>query len=134
MKRLKLLILVLILALVGCVTFDEIKNLNKMNKFSGAVESYARAIQWSDFEAASFFAKKLNPKPDLDKLKNFKVISYEVKKIIHQREQLKVSQNIALSYYNKNQLTEKHLRYEEIWEYDDKNESWYLTSGFPEFK
>ena len=105
-----------------------------MKRFAPAAESYAKAIRWSDFESAHFFAKHLESKPDLNRLKKFKVISYEVKKIIHQREHLKVLQNVALSYYNKDQLTEKNLSYQEIWEYDDKDGSWYLTSGFPAFK
>lgn len=105
-----------------------------MNKFAPAAESYAKVIQWSDFETASFFAKNLKSKPDLDKLKNIKVISYEVKRITHQREQLKVLQTIDLSYYIKDQLREKSLRYQEVWEYDEIDGSWYLTSGLPEFQ
>ena len=105
-----------------------------MNKFAPTAESYTKAIQWSDFEAASFFAKNLKSKPDLDKLKNIKVISYEVKRITHQREQLKVLQTIALSYYIKDRLKEKSLRYQEVWEYDEMDGSWYLTSGLPAFE
>ena len=105
-----------------------------MNKFAPIAESYEKAIQWSDFEAVSFFAKNLKSKPDLDKLKNIKVISYEVKRITHQREQLKVLQTINLSYYIKDRLTEKSLRYQEVWEYDEVDGSWYLISGFPEFE
>ncbi|HIJ57233.1 MAG TPA: hypothetical protein HPQ03_14090 [Deltaproteobacteria bacterium] len=134
MMRLKLSIPLLVLMLVGCLTVKEIKNFRKMNKFAPAAESYAKAIQWSDFEAASFFAKNLKTKPDLDKLKNIKVISYEVKKITHQREQLKVIQTINLSYYIRDRLKEKRLRFQEVWEYDEKDGSWYLISGFPEFQ
>ena len=105
-----------------------------MNKFAPAAESYAKAIQWSDFEAASFFVKNLKSKPNLDQLKNVKVISYEVKKITHQREKLKVIQTVALSYYIKDRLKEKRLRYREIWEYDEFDGSWYLTSGLPQFE
>lgn len=134
MMRIKLPIFLSILTLVGCVTFAEIKNFNKMSKFAPAAESYAKAVQWSDFEAASFFAKSLKSKPDLNKLKNIKVISYEVKRITHQREQLKVLQTIDLSYYIKDRLKEKSLRYQEVWEYDELDGSWYLTSGLPEFE
>jgi hypothetical protein len=124
----------LVLTLVGCLTVKEIKDFSKMNKFAPAAESYAKVIQWSDFEAASFYAKSPKSKPDLNKLKNIKVISYEVKRITHQREQLKVLQSIDLSYYIKDQLKEKSLRYQEVWEYDEMNGSWYLTSGLPEFE
>ena len=130
----KLSIPFLMLTLVGCLTVKEIKDFSKMNKFAPTAESYAKAIQWSDFEAASFFAKSLKSKPDLDKLKNIKVISYEVKRITHQREQLKILQTIDLSYYIKDQLKEKSLRYQEVWEYDEMDGSWYLTSGLPEFE
>ena len=81
----KLSIPVLIFALVGCLTVKEIKDFSKMNKFAPVAESYAKVIQWSDFEAASFYAKNPKSKPDLDKLKNIKVISYEVKRITHQK-------------------------------------------------
>ena len=130
----KLSIPVLIFALVGCLTVKEIKDFNKMTKFAPIAESYAKAIQWSDFETARFFAKNLKSKPDLDKLKNIKVISYEVKKITHQRDQLKVLQTINLSYYIKDRLKEKSLRYQEVWGYDEGDGSWYLTSGFPAFQ
>ena len=130
----KLSIPVLIFALVGCLTVKEIKDFSKMNKFTPVAESYAKVIQWSDFEAASFYAKNPKSKPDLDKLKNIKVISYEVKRITHQKEQLKVLQSIALSYYIRDQLKEKSLRYQEVWEYDEMDGSWYLTSGLPAFE
>ena len=105
-----------------------------MNKFSPTAESYAKSIQWSDFETAIFFAKNPKTKPDLDQLDNVKVTSYDVKKITHQREQLKVLQAVELSYYMKNQLREKTIRYQEVWEYDERDGAWYIISGFPVFK
>ena len=134
MMRLKLSIPLLVLMLVGCLTVKEIKDLPKMNKFAPAAESYAKALQWSDFEAASFFVKSTKSKPNLDQLKNVKVISYEVKKITHQREQLKVIQTIGLSYYIKDRLKEKRFRYQEVWQYDEFDGAWYLTSGLPKFE
>ena len=132
--RPRLLIPVLVLALVGCLTATEIKNFSRMNKFTPTAESYANSIRWSDFETASFFAKNPKSKPNLDKLDNVKVTSYEVKKITHQKEQLRVLQTIDLSYYIKDRLKEESLRYQEVWEYDEKDGSWYLIRGFPEFK
>ena len=132
--RRRLTILFLVLTLVGCVTATEIRNMSKMNKFSPTAESYAKSIQWSDFETAIFFAKHPETKPDLDQLENVKVTSYEVKKITHQKEQLKVLQAVELSYYMKNQLREKTIRYQEVWEYDERDGAWYITSGFPIFE
>ena len=70
--------------------------------------------------------------PDLDKLENVKVSSYEVKKITHRKEQLKVIQSIDLGYYMKDQLKEKTLRYQEVWEYDETERTGERTSGLPE--
>jgi len=99
--------------------------------------SFKDSIRWSDFETANQLRKdaltESNP-PDFKKLKNVRVTSYEVKQIIPMDNKSKVRQIVEINYYKTDNMIEKTLTYDQLWEYDAKNENWSLKSRLPDFK
>jgi hypothetical protein len=134
MNKLMRTIFLLILLVAGCSHFSNVK---QMNMFDDITASFKDSIRWSDFEAANHFRKdaltESNP-PDFKKLNNVKVTSYEVKQIIPMDNKLKVRQIVEINYYKSDNMIEKTLTHDQLWEYDTADKNWYLQSRFPDFK
>lgn len=137
MKKILPILLLGLVAVVGCASYAKT---NQMTKFTTISENYEAAIRWFDFDAADSFRKdsinRSNPL-DFKHLKRIEVISYEVKKIvpIEDEEQIiRVGQVVEIKYYKIDDLVIKTIVDNQSWEYDQESENWYLTSEFPEFK
>jgi hypothetical protein len=134
MNKLLLTLFLLIMLVVGCSSFS---NMKQMNMFDEVAWSFKDSMRWSDFEAANQLRKdaltESNP-PDFKKLKNVRVTSYDVKQIIPMDNKLKVHQVVEINYYKTDNMIEKTLTYDQLWEYDAENESWSLKSRLPDFK
>jgi hypothetical protein len=108
-----------------------------MNKFSEASRAYGAAILWSHFEAANLYCKSggdAGKPPDFEKLKTIKVAMYDVKQVDLAEDKRHVSQVVEIKYYQLDNVVIKTIRDEQLWEYDPKEKSWYLSSGLPPFK
>ena len=105
--------------------------------FDRMAASFKESIRWSDFETANYLRKdaltESNP-PDFKKLKNVEVTSYKVKQIIPMNNKSKVRQIVEITYYKTDNMIEKTLIHDQLWEYDDADENWYLKSRLPDFK
>jgi len=127
-------IFLLIMLVAGCANLSNVK---QMNMFDQVAWSFKDSMRWSDFEAANQLRKdaltESNP-PDFNKLKNVRVTSYAVKQIIPMDNKLKVRQIVEISYYKTDNMIEKTLIHDQLWEYDAANESWSLKSRLPDFK
>ena len=134
MNKLMLTIFLLIMLVAGC---PNLSNVKQMNMFDQVTWSFKDSIRWSDFEAANQLRKdaqtESNP-PDFKKLKNVRVTSYDVKQIIPMDNKLKIRQIVEINYYKTDNMIEKTLTYDQLWEYDAKNENWSLKSRLPDFK
>ena len=134
MNKLMPTIFLLIMLAAGCSSFS---NMKQMNMFDEVTASFKYSIIWSDFAAANHFRKdaltESNP-PDFKKLKNVKVTSYEVRQIIPMGNKLKVRQIVEINYYKTDNMIEKTLSHDQLWEYDAADKIWYLKSRFPDFK
>ena len=134
MNKLMRTIFLLILLVGGCSNFS---NMKQMNMFDEVTASFKDSMHWSDFETANRLRNdaltESNP-PDFKKLKNVRVTSYEVKQIIPMDNKLKVHQVVEINYYKTDNMIEKTLTYDQLWEYDAENESWSLKSRLPDFK
>jgi len=134
MNKLMLKIFLLIMLVAGCANLSNVK---QMNMFDQVAWSFKDSMRWSDFEAANQLRKdaltESNP-PDFNKLKNVRVTSYAVKQIIPMDNKLKVRQIVEISYYKTDNMIEKTLIHDQLWEYDTANESWSLKSRLPDFK
>lgn len=134
MNKLMPTIFLLIMLVAGC---PNLWNANQMNMFDQITASFKDSIRWSDFETANHLRKdaltESNP-PDFKKLKNIMVTSYEVKQIIPMNNKSKVRQIVEINYYKTDNMIEKTLLHDQLWEYDAADKSWYLRSKLPDFK
>ena len=134
MKKSYLFTLLLILLLVGCATYAEMR---QMDKFEETAEEYKRAIAWSDYDVASTFMETEDSEKtvaELDKIRGFKVASYDLKRAIPSADKSKVVQLVDISYFRINTLVLKRLTDRQVWEWNTEKEEWILTSGLPQFK
>jgi PBP1b-binding outer membrane lipoprotein LpoB len=134
MNKLMRTIFLLIMLVAGCSNYA---NMKQMNMFDEVTTSFKYSMNWSDFEAANQLRKEArtesNP-PDFKKLKNVRVTSYEVKRIIPMDNKLKVRQIVEINYYKSDNMIEKTLTHDQLWEYDTADKIWYLKGRFPDFK
>ncbi|MBC8432483.1 MAG: hypothetical protein H8D96_11250 [Desulfobacterales bacterium] len=134
MNKIKLTIFLLIMLVAGC---PNLSNVKQMNMFDWITASFKDSVRWSDFEAANQLRKdaqtESNP-PDFKKLKNVRVTSYDVKQIIPMDNKLKIRQIVEINYYKTDNMVEKTLIHDQLWEYDAADESWSLKSRLPDFK
>jgi hypothetical protein len=130
----KLIIILLLSLLAGCVSVSEMR---KMDKFEETSEAYESAIRWSDFESASLFLKteeNANLSDLLNELKQFKVTAYTIKNFLPTKDKSQVLVIAEISYFKLNRLIVKSMSDRQIWKYDTAQERWLLTSGLPDFK
>jgi hypothetical protein len=59
---------------------------------------------------------------------------YDVKQVDLAEDKRHVSQVVEIKYYQLDNVVIKTIRDEQLWEYDPKEKSWYLSSGLPPFK
>jgi hypothetical protein len=122
----------LVFLLVGCTSISDYRKIDQLDE---ANRVFKNAMIWSEFQtAAAFLAPKQAAAVDLDKLKNVKVTNYNVKKVIISEPKTRVGQIVEISYYKKDVMIERTVTDNQLWEYDDAQAKWVLTSGFPEFK
>jgi hypothetical protein len=134
MVKFKLIIIVFSILAVSCASVTEMK---RMDKFEQAADTYELAIRWSDFDMASSFLKdQQDPEiaSQIEHLKQFKVTSYTVKRFLPSADKSQVLIFAKVQYFNKNGLIVKDITLRQLWEYDKEKESWFLTSGLPDFK
>ncbi len=134
MNKLMPTIFLLLILVAGCTYL--LKG-NQMDMFDQMTASFKDSIRWSDFETANHLRKdaltESNP-PDFKKLKRIRVTSYEVKQIIPMNNKSKVRQIVEINYYKTDNMIEKTLLHDQLWEYDAADKSWYLRSKLPNFK
>ena len=134
MKKFNIFIFFLVLLLAGCATYSEMR---QMDKFEDTAEEYKRAIAWSDWDVASTFIESEDSEKtvaDLDKLRGFKVASYDLKRAIPSADKSKVVQLVDISYFRVHTLVLKKITDRQVWEWNPEKEEWILKSGLPKFK
>ena len=124
----------MILLIVGC---GKMTGSVAMDRFEKTVRAYRHVMLMSDLEKVYYFGKpsetEKNP-PDLEKLGRVKVVSYEVKRVNQVKTNSQVKRTVHISYYKTDEMKQRTYRGEELWEYDEEQNIWYLKSGLPDFK
>jgi len=131
-KRPVLVFLVLLL-FGGCTS---IKEAYRIDEYEKTTYAYGKLIRWSDFERAVVFLKldASTSLPDLERLKQFRVTSYEALDAQFSNDRRTVTQVVKVEYLVLSRMAERSLTDQQVWEYSEKKERWELTSGFPAFK
>ena len=130
----KITVLLLALLMVGCTALS---NLKKQGDFKVTAEEYARTVRWLDFETANEFRKYTKTEkipPNFKRLRRVKVTSYEVRQSTPLIGNTRVRQIVDIRYYKTDEMIERSLRDDQLWQYDARDDRWYLWSGLPDFK
>jgi len=126
-------LVLMVAALGGCSSIGESYRAEEYEKTTRA---YGRLIRWSDFERAVVFLRvdAATSLPDLERLKQFQVTSYEALDARYSEDRKKVTQIVKIEYLVLSRMAERSLTDRQEWEYSEPQKRWVLTSGFPVFK
>ncbi len=129
----KSLVIVCILALVGC---GAVSQSVRMDKFEDTSRSYEDSLRWGHSELMPLFLKTGNETDlsrDVTALDRTKIISYELLRVKMAEDGSRIEQTVKIKYYYSDELVEKSIIDEQLWEYDPSG-GWRLVSGLPAFK
>ena len=131
MKKTIIQFLILLLILSSCGSESK-----KKRGLDSTLFKYAAVIRWSNFDAAVGFLKPgdKNILPsgfDLERLKQFKVSSYQESPITPGHKENVIHQAVEIQLYNIHNNKTRTIIDNKIWEFDTEHEIWFLTSGIP---
>lgn len=128
-------LLCLALTLMACTGTKSVKN-DKLNELQYA---YSGAVRWGDFEGAWNLVdpdyKKQHPKTqlDFDRYNQIQVSAYRELGARVDHEKGIAQREIFIGVINKNNLSERSIRYTESWKYDPVAKTWWVDNGLPDF-
>lgn len=125
---------IICLLCMGCATMQEKQ---RMEDFSLTSNAYAKAMRWSQFELAYVFHRgSLSGEdlPDFEKLKNYKVVNYNLLGVFPSEDKHRVSQVVEIRYFRTDTMVVRSAQKQQLWVYDDTEERWFIESRFPDFK
>jgi hypothetical protein len=131
-KALNLILLIFLVSpwLIMCASFSE---RGRLDSFEQTTKHYRLAMLMSAFEQAKYLSASDSPK-DPAELKNFHVVSYNLKKIKFSNDKSKAYQTVEIEYYRMDSMRQKVIRDKQEWNYKPESEKWVLSSGLPQFK
>lgn len=138
MRMLKLKVLltigsVLLLALLaGCGGGGK-----KMTVLQETQYAYSAAVRWGDFEGAWQLVdpayREAHPMTSLqfERYKQIQISGY--RDLAERVGEGTAMREIQIGVINKNNMTERSIRYTEQWRYDVAAKQWWITGGLPDF-
>jgi hypothetical protein len=133
MKKTTRYAILIVLLVIGCASMAE---KSRMKKFGVISESFERALRMSDYTAAAKYIESSdeNPRPDFQKLRNFKIVEYNVTHVHVSEDKRKITQDVELQYYQLNSSILHRTVYPQKWQFKPADEVWLLQTGLPDFK
>jgi hypothetical protein len=130
MKKSTIAALLMIFLAAGCAGMAD---KSRIEEFGQVAEAYEHALRLSDYNTA---AKFLDPsvsdiKPDLQALKNIKIVEYKITRIQVSDDKREIRQDVELQYFRLNSNILHTARDSQIWRYDPADEVWRLHTGLP---
>ena len=125
--------LLLVVAIVtGCAS---ITSGARTERFDKTALAYERALRWSDFRTAFALTGNIDaPVPDLQRLENIRVTSYDVVGAPQvNADASRVVQLVEIRYVSLRNMAERVLADRQTWSYVEKDQRWKLDSAFPAF-
>ncbi|HEY0502527.1 MAG TPA: hypothetical protein VGD42_03440 [Lysobacter sp.] len=125
-------LLLCLLALAGCATTG-----TERNKLEQAQYAWSGAIRWGDFEGAlGLIDPKVREKLtltslELERYKQVQISAYRDVGSSSDLEAGKAVRDIEIGVINRHNLTERSVRYREIWRWDAEAKTWWVTSELP---
>lgn len=124
----------MVLVLAACATGGE-----KRNALEEMQYDYSAAIRWGNFEGAWNLVdpefRKQHPKTALEfeRYNQIQVSGYTDLAAEVSADNLHARREIQISVINKHNMTERSIRYTEVWRFDPAAKTWWITSGLPDF-
>ncbi len=126
------LVVVLLLAMAGGALAGKKRSLLEKNQYA-----YSAAIRWGDFEGAWSMVdpkvRKDKPMTDADfsRFEQIQVTSYRDLASMS-RPDGAVLREVQIEILNRNNLTQRRVRYTEVWRYDAETKNWWIEA-LPDF-
>lgn len=123
-------VLIISAILFACASVSELK---KEHLFDETMRVYSKVIRWSDFETVYAFRKNTEKGVDpgeMDRFKDIRVTRYDVQQIMRE-DKFHVKQVVEIQYYLTGEMKERRFIGQELWEFDETSNKWYLIEGFP---
>lgn len=119
---------------IGCASYGERKQLDMLEE---RTENYETALRWGRYETAYAFIKNkvtAYTTDNLEGLNQIKITSYEMldRKVLENNEE--AEQKVEIKFYNVDNLIEKTIIDNQSWIFDKDLGTWFLSSGFPDFR
>jgi hypothetical protein len=132
MRMLKLGVAMLLpMLLAACASLGP-----KVAALEQAQYDYSAAIRWGDFEGAWQMVepeyRQKHPMSDVEfeRYKQIQISSY--RDLASQASEDKAIREIQINIINKHNMTERGMRYTELWRYDAEGKHWWVTNGLPD--
>ena len=126
----------LVLLILGCASLQTERD--KMNLLDKTSRAYDRAIRWGEYEEAYAFKKPTgvdDELPDFEDYRQVRVTLLKVKSTVIDKESLSRAHRVVdIQYYRMTNITVKNLKNQQLWEYNEKENRWYLISAMPVFE
>ena len=104
-------------------------------KRAETVGAYRSAIRWSHFEQAAAFQNGVAPpRRATDKLRDVRVIGYDVVREREDKQRGTLHQTVTIRYHHLGDRVEKTIVDEQDWHYDEERGDWVVDSALPSFE
>ncbi len=133
LKKLKLIfqlfLIVTTVSIISCASVEPIQALGHTWR------AYERTIRWGDVSGAVHFLKEdaVTSAKFPKNIKSLKVTGYDVIQKSVNEEEMIAHQVVKIRFYNVNDFVEKSFIDRQEWQYDEKNNRWYLSSKLLKF-
>lgn len=108
----------------------------KLTALEQAQYDYSAAIRWGDFEGAwqmiepEYRQKHPLSEVEFERYKQIQISGY--RDLASQASEEKAIREIQIDIINKHNMTERGMRYTELWRYDPEGKHWWVTNGLPD--
>lgn len=119
--------------LSGCAY---IETNSRMQQFDDLLRGYARAMTWSNLDAAYSATRAAEKRAQADgtAFQDIKITSYEVASQKVEESGKTIRRIAQIRYVHTERMIERKLTVEEEWKYSEDSKRWILESGFPQFR
>jgi hypothetical protein len=125
-------ILLLLMFLTGCASLAEKERADKLERL---MNGYTRTMEWSDFSRALLYRKPTadKPPPDLAPYANIKISDYRPSQAVPGPDKNTMMRTVKVRYIQLQRMSEYSLTTQEVWQFSEKDDRWFLMSDLPSF-
>ncbi len=131
-------ILLLLLVVVSLNACNTVKQYDRGKRLQDILWQHQKMVRWGKFSALVMFydPEKLAqyPMPDTQKLKQIKIVDYNVEYSNFSKDGSEFYQIVEIEYYHERTGVVGHVEDKQVWKFDEAKNHWFLTTAFPTIK